>query len=136
MIAWGSSERFSAHHTYWWLRAVFERFGWSIGSLPVVNLALRKLGHFCVYGTLSVLLFLAWRESLLPFPRRLHWTPRLLLLSLGGVLLVASLDEFHQSFVPGRTGVPRDVLLDVVGALFTQMLLLAALYGRRSQPTA
>lgn len=133
MIAWGSSERFSAHHTYWWLRAIFERFGWSIGSLPAVNLALRKLGHFCVYGMLSVLLFLAWRESLLPFPRRLRWTPRLLWLSLVGVILVSALDEWHQSFVPGRTGVPRDVLLDVVGALFAQMLLLVMLYGRATR---
>jgi len=29
----------------------------------------------------------------------------------------AALDEYHQTFVKGRTGTPRDVLIDVSGAL-------------------
>lgn len=29
----------------------------------------------------------------------------------------AALDEYHQTFVRGRTGTPRDVLIDVGGAL-------------------
>ncbi|AIE85699.1 hypothetical protein OP10G_2331 [Fimbriimonas ginsengisoli Gsoil 348] len=36
----------------------------------------------------------------------------LLLVTLG-----AALDEFHQTFVEGRTGTARDVLIDVGGAL-------------------
>lgn len=36
----------------------------------------------------------------------------LFLVSLG-----AALDEFHQTFVEGRTGTPRDVLVDMGGAL-------------------
>jgi VanZ family protein len=134
MIAWGSSETFSANHTYTWLRALFDRHGWPIDVLPYVNYALRKIGHFCVYGTLSVLLFTAWRATLLPrLPgsRPPLWTPRLLLLALAGTVLVAAADEFHQTFVPGRTGVFHDVMLDFWGALFAQMLLLALLYGRR-----
>src|SRR5215470_7494167 len=98
VIAWGSSETFSAHHTYWWLRALFERFHWPLHSLPVINHVLRKTGHFCVYGLLSVLLFIAWRETLSPLPRVRRWMLRLLLLSVAGAVLVASLDEFHQSF--------------------------------------
>ena len=39
-------------------------------------------------------------------------------------MVVASLDEFHQSFLPGRTGVFRDVVLDTMGAIFVQALLL------------
>jgi len=30
-------------------------------------------------------------------------------------LAVASADEYHQSFLPSRTGVPQDVLLDIAG---------------------
>lgn len=33
------------------------------------------------------------------------------------VSLGAALDEFHQTFVEGRTGTPRDVLIDMGGAL-------------------
>ena len=36
----------------------------------------------------------------------------LLLVSIG-----AALDEYHQTFVPGRTGTPRDVAIDMGGAL-------------------
>ncbi len=28
---------------------------------------------------------------------------------------LAALDEFHQTFVPGRSGLPRDVVIDVCG---------------------
>ncbi|MGV3616464.1 MAG: VanZ family protein [Fimbriimonas sp.] len=33
------------------------------------------------------------------------------------VAVAASLDEYHQTFVKGRTGTPRDVMIDVGGAL-------------------
>lgn len=36
-------------------------------------------------------------------------------LTLVGV--AAGLDEFHQTFVKGRTGTPRDVLIDFGGAM-------------------
>jgi VanZ family protein len=32
----------------------------------------------------------------------------------------AALDEFHQSFVPGRGGAAQDVLLDGAGAIVAQ----------------
>src|SRR5262249_53392243 len=64
MIGFGSSERFSAHHTYLWLPAIWEYCNWPIHQLPDVNNTLRKLGHVTVYGIQSVLLFFAWRETL------------------------------------------------------------------------
>jgi VanZ family protein len=39
-------------------------------------------------------------------------------------LLIASLDEFHQSFLPTRTSSPFDVVLDLCGAITAQLLLL------------
>jgi VanZ family protein len=48
--------------------------------------------------------------------------------------LVASADEFHQSFLPNRTGQFRDVLLDSCGALVLGLLLflvMGAIEGRR-----
>jgi VanZ family protein len=47
--------------------------------------------------------------------------------------MVASLDEFHQSFLPNRTGIPSDVLLDCCGAvvLLSLYLLIRMLRSKR-----
>jgi len=37
--------------------------------------------------------------------------------------LVAMLDEWHQTFLPSRTGTFHDVLLDSTAALTTQMAI-------------
>lgn len=38
-------------------------------------------------------------------------------------VLCASLDEFHQTFVPGRAGLPADVLIDSIGICAACLLL-------------
>lgn len=53
------------------------------------------------------------------------------LLALLGTAVVASLDEFHQSFLPNRTGIPSDVLLDCCGAV---VLLLLFFFVRSLRP--
>jgi VanZ family protein len=54
-------------------------------------------------------------------------------LALLGTAMVASLDEFHQSFLPNRTGIPSDVLLDCCGAAVLLLLyfLLRTLRSKR-----
>ena len=49
-------------------------------------------------------------------------------LGLTGTALVASCDEWHQTFLPNRTGSPWDVLLDCCGALV--MLLIVYIFLR------
>jgi len=44
-------------------------------------------------------------------------------LALIGTSIVASTDEFHQSFLPNRTGLSSDVLLDCLGAFTVQLVL-------------
>jgi len=46
------------------------------------------------------------------------WFPALL-----GTALVASCDEWHQSYLPNRTGTPWDVLLDCTGAIVLQLII-------------
>ena len=46
-----------------------------------------------------------------------HQVLRLVSISLAFTTLYAVSDEFHQSFVPGRTGCWRDVLVDGLGAV-------------------
>jgi VanZ family protein len=43
------------------------------------------------------------------------------LLALLGTALVASADEWHQTFLPNRTGSPWDVLLDCCGAVAMEL---------------
>ena len=41
-----------------------------------------------------------------------------------GTAVVASLDEWHQSFIPSRTGAVRDVVLDTCAGIGAQVLIL------------
>jgi VanZ family protein len=45
---------------------------------------------------------------------------------------VASLDEWHQSFIPSRTGRWQDVVLDTSAGIATQILIL--LWGIHRPP--
>ena len=65
---------------------------------------IRKGGHVFGYGLLSFLLFRAWRETLPDLQHR-RWTLRWSVIAVLGTALVASLDEWHQSFLPSRTGI-------------------------------
>jgi VanZ family protein len=53
-------------------------------------------------------------------------------LALLGTALVASCDEWHQSFLPNRTGSPWDVLLDCCGAIALQLAVY--IYMRLMRP--
>jgi VanZ family protein len=48
-------------------------------------------------------------------------------------LLIASLDEYHQSFLPSRTASPVDVCIDLCGAIVAQSILLLVIswFSRR-----
>ncbi|MEE3392108.1 MAG: VanZ family protein [Lachnospiraceae bacterium] len=45
--------------------------------------------------------------------------------------LAASLDEFHQLYVPGRTGQLRDVLIDLLGAFISFLIILLIKHIRK-----
>jgi len=89
---------------------------------------LRKTGHVVGYGMLSVLLLRGWRATLV---RNRVWWWRPSWLSWLGTAFVAAMDEWHQSYIPSRTGSIWDVALDsVAGAAF---LLAAYFWLRRSK---
>ncbi len=83
---------------------------------------IRKTGHVFGYGMLCFLLFRALRATL---PKNnLKWTPRWAGLATLGTAVVASLDEWHQSFIPTRTGRWQDVVLDTCAGIAAQILIL------------
>ena len=95
---------------------------------------LRKTGHVIGYGMLSLLLFRAWRATL-PVRNNPRWSRVWSGVAVVMTTLVASLDEWHQSFIPSRTGTVRDVLLDTTAGIGTQILLFLWLRrSRSSQP--
>ncbi len=75
------------------------------------------------YGILSILLFRAWRATL-PAPNHLRWTMLWANIAILGTALVASLDEWHQSFIPSRTGRWQDVVLDTCAGIAAQILII------------
>jgi VanZ family protein len=84
---------------------------------------IRKGGHVVGYGILSILLFRAWRATL-PALENIKWKPRWANIAILGTALVASLDEWHQSFIPSRTGRWQDVVLDTCAGIAAQILVL------------
>lgn len=84
---------------------------------------IRKGGHVVGYGILSILLFRAWRATL-PALENIKWKARWANIAILGTALVASLDEWHQSFIPSRTGRWQDVVLDTCAGIAAQILVL------------
>lgn len=122
IIAWFSTDTFSAAHTgsilQRILRAVYP--GITNEQFEIIHHFVRKAAHFSVYGLLSLFAYYSWRATL---PRRARWTFIWSGLALLVTLLAGSLDEIHQIFVPSRGPSPYDVMLDVTGALFVQILI-------------
>ena len=81
----------------------------------------RKLGHVTGYALLTAL----WAWALQGVVKR----PVLIAVFIA--FAYACTDEFHQTFVSGRTGTPRDVAIDAIG-----MAIAALLFRMRpSAPT-
>ena len=88
-----------------WTRAIVESWA-AYWEHPI-----RKLAHFSEYACMGVLvysIFRPWRER----------NRKLFLLVILWVAVSAATDEFHQLFVPGRSGNIADVLLDTCGGAF------------------
>jgi VanZ family protein len=88
------------------------------GHLPAAEVVLRKLGHAAGYLALTLLLLRALRRS---------GAAVALSVAVGAALAYAISDEWHQSFVPGRTATARDVAIDGIG------IALAALAATRTR---
>lgn len=108
---------------------------WHMDAIGPANLWLRKIGHFIGHGLLSLVFCRTWYLSLRHTSlRREWWRPASGLLAACTTFTVASLDEWHQCYVPGRVGSFRDVVIDVSGALVANMIFLYVVTRRRLLP--
>jgi VanZ family protein len=116
-----SSDPFSTSHSAPWLATVLEAIlGHPLppSRFEVVHFVVRKLAHLTEYGILSALLFRAMRAD----AERL-WNLRWAVGATIVAAIVAALDEWHQVYVPSRTGAISDVGIDILGALLAQVLI-------------
>jgi|HubBroStandDraft_6_1064221.scaffolds.fasta_scaffold152806_2 VanZ family protein len=103
-------------------------------TLFLIHHFIRKMGHVTEYFVLSLLILRAIRAG--KPGAHLSWA----LAAIAIVACYAALDEFHQSFVPGRTAAISDVLIDTAGGIGAQIVVaLAVLFGdirkkRRGNP--
>ena len=86
-------------------------------TLFAIHHYIRKSAHFTEYFVLSLLILRGVRAGR-PGTR---WAWALLVIAI--VACYASLDEFHQRFVPGRTPAVRDVVLDTSGGTAAQLFV-------------
>ena len=120
IIAIESTPEFGADHTSGPLRWLYQAIFGPVSDArwALIHLLVRKSGHFIGYGLLGLAWLRAWWMTL---PRSMFLVDAVL--ALLGKAMTASADEFHQSFLPNRTGSPWDVLLDCGGALAMQLLV-------------
>jgi VanZ family protein len=94
-------------------------------TFEIVHFLIRKLAHCTEYAIFSLFLYFSINPR---HPESWH-TRRAL-----GAVVIAGLfsltDEYHQSFVPGRTASIKDCGIDTFGALLAMLLLYA---GRHLQ---
>ncbi len=124
VIAIESSALLSSHNTGRILYPLLHfLFGLDWERFEDWHFYIRKGGHIVGYGILSILLFRAWRATL-PAVSNINWTLRWSAIAILGTAIVASLDEWHQSFIPSRTGRWQDVVLDACAGIGAQVLIL------------
>lgn len=84
-----------------------------------------SIGHLGAYAVLGSLLFGGFLFMGLPRISAAMY-------AIGVATLYGLIDEFHQSFVPGRHAGPEDLVLDFVGATFAVVLLLKLTLPRKT----
>jgi VanZ family protein len=84
------------------------------GYFEFVEFLIRKFTHFIGFGCIALGVYFAWGK------RRFAAGVAIVLTAL-----IAMLDEFRQSFTPGRTMNGQDVLVDTAGAIVFISIALA-----------
>jgi VanZ family protein len=123
---------------------------WFVPNISEENLdaivhGVRKAAHATEYAVLALLLWHALsntrarRGDEVPAsndPRQWRWRPAIMAFVLA--VLYAASDEFHQTFVPSRTGQVSDVLVDSAGAALGLALayLVTRYWTGRKQPAS
>lgn len=85
--------------------------------LDKIEAVIRKLAHFSIYTLVGI--FMMALMSTYNISKR-----KQILLSIFVGMIYAASDELHQYFVPGRTALFTDVLIDIAGVCLGVLIVL------------
>lgn len=97
-----------------------------VAAVEMLSFLERKAAHMFLYFVLAVLLCAALCFYTVRIRNRAA-------LSALACVILAGIDEYHQTMVPGRSGEVRDVLVDLCGAGIALGLLALPCLGNRGQ---
>jgi VanZ family protein len=109
----GFSSEHTSHYIIPFLRWLMPHA--SQEALELFHHYIRKSAHFTEYFIFSLLILRGIRAG--HAGSHLRWALVSILLVVG----YAAMDEFHQSFVPGRTAAVTDVMIDACGGIVAQI---------------
>ena len=78
--------------------------------IEILNFTIRKLAHITEYFILTLLVYSLSKEYTKNEKKRI-------IISILFSMIYSCTDELHQNFVPGRTGVYKDCLIDSIGCI-------------------
>ncbi len=94
-------------------------------SFDIWSFILRKMAHMFEFAVLTLLIFRILRQT---EKKHIYW-------DIGWAfiftVLYAVSDEYHQSFISGRVGTYRDVLIDSAGVLVASWLIFIDFHHRK-----
>lgn len=93
----------------------------SDSAAAALNIIVRKASHAIAFGALALFVLFALKDSRKSF-----------ILAWLFATLYGALDEYHQSFVPGRSAAVMDVGIDSFGALAALMLAKFFIKGKEN----
>jgi VanZ family protein len=99
-----------------------------IKTLENLDYFVRKGAHITEFAVLAVAIaWPLWLSSLKGY--------RLAAITIGLTAFYAASDEFHQTFIPGRSGEIRDVMIDTIGAVlgYIAFYIIIKFFNNRKQ---
>ncbi|MFD0698665.1 VanZ family protein [Paenibacillus sp. GCM10027628] len=123
LSSWFEGMKLSKSLPHWEFTYDHDLVSWQ-DPIGLIEFFIRKAGHVSEYAILALL----WSLALLA--KRLNVIMALLTSSLISVLYAIT-DEWHQTFVPGRTGHAIDVGVDTIGVAFAILFVLICLGIRK-----
>lgn len=111
-----------------WMSAIYYLSNQSLGflgSFDLYTFIIRKIAHMFEYAVLTFLIFRILNQT---EKRHIYWD---ILWSFIFTLLYAISDEYHQTFIYGRVGTYRDVLIDSFGIIVAVWFILLDYHHRK-----
>lgn len=101
----------------------FENFT-TILPMNIVQFIIRKLAHFTIYAIGAILTILYLKTYNIN-------TKKQIICTMIFVCFYAITDEFHQTFIDGRSGEIRDVLIDSFGAIMGVVIIQSICFFKK-----